>query len=1165
MIPAATGTGPDALAATVAPRNTYAPESGIARTQAGSVARESTPFLARDTPLQIGEMFGRYRIMRLLGSGGMGRVYQAWDEELGEAVALKVIRPEYASNADADARFKRELSVARQVTHKNVVRIYDLGQVGAIKFISMSFIDGIDLATMMSRGMVPRDLAVLIARQMCEGLAAAHQAGVAHRDLKPANVMIDHAGQVYVMDFGLARSVDATQYTMAGTVLGTPDYMSPEQAMGETADFRSDIFSVGLILFELFTGQRPFKGETPMSRLSERVHKPAPDPRSVHTDLPPYLAQIIGRCLERDPALRYQRVEEMVADFDAHHASQRPWLSMWRRSGIQKTAAAALVLGILGAATFMVRRGTAASGSPARQVAPVPTVSLAILPFRNTSGDPALAWLGTSLAEMLRTDVGQSAYLRTVSSDRLDQTLRDLHFAPDASFDAEGLRRLGEFTNADTVLWGQYVRVGDQIRIDATLQDYKHQRTVPLKVDAPNEKELLKAIDELAGSVQQSVAASPDLVKELRAKSFKASSNSLQALRYYTEGLQLGRRGNNLEAAKRFESATREDPEFALAYSRLAQTYANLGQDSQAEQASRRAVDLSQSLPPQERYLILAAHARISNDNQKAIESYENLAKVSPEDSDVSFSLGRLYEDTGVFDKARAEYAKVLARDPKFVNALFAMGRVEIRRGNAQAALGPLNNALTFAIQLENEEQKADVLNAIGVAYKRLNKPDEALRYYQESLVIKRKIGQKRGIAVTLGEVAQIQNRLAQSDAALASYKEAEQLQREIGDKRGLSGTLINLGSYYNERGQYDQALQLFKESLQIQRETGNQNYEALCLNNIGNAYLAKGQYEDAQIYFERALDLRERLKVSADIADALHNLGETSSKMGDYDRALEHYLRALDLRRKGGDKRGAAIESYSTGTLFEYQGRFSAAVNAKEEALKAFQALEDRSFWMAEILSGYGNALSQIGRPDEAQKSLDGALALARDLKNQTLLAQTLDFQGASLFYRGDFKGARSLFEQALQGATRISAIPIVLRARLDLAKIDTNEGRAQAAIKNLRALVDESSRNGMKYLSTESSLYLGQALLDTKNYPEARRVLENAVAASDKMGLRALLAQSHFFLAGVLRRTGQETDASRHLADARRILDEIRKESRSDEITKRADLSPILAGSSH
>jgi tetratricopeptide (TPR) repeat protein len=1148
---------PEAEAATIPPRSNAGDE-----TAAVPASRASASSWSQHSSLLVGESFGRYRVIKLLGSGGMGHVYQAWDQELGEAVALKVIRPEYASHADADARFKRELSIARHITHKNVVRIHDLGQVGTTKFISMSLIEGVDLATMIRRERLPLDLALSIGRQVCEGLAAAHQAGVAHRDLKPANIMIDRAGQAYLMDFGLARSIEATQYTAAGTMLGTVEYMAPEQAMGEAADFRSDIFTLGIILFELFTGQRPFSGETPMSRLSARLHKPAPDARTFHADLPPYLAGIVGRCLERDPALRYQRVEEIIADLDAHHETEKPRPPVWRRPWVWKSAAGLVAAVALAAGGTAVRRGLQPA-PPSKTVTLGQGATLAILPFRNASGDPSLAWLGTSLAEMLRTDVGQSAAFRTVSPDRLDQTLRDLRIAPDASFDAESLRRLAEFTNADTILWGQYLRAGDKIRIDATFQDYKHQRTVPLKVEAPGEKDLLKAIDDLARSIQQNVAASPDLLKELQANAFKPSSTSLQALRDYNDGLQMARQGKNLDALKRFEAATSQDPDFALAQSRLAQTYASLGQDAQAEQTSRRAVELSQKLPPRERYLIEAAHARILNDNQKAIQSYENLVKVTPGDTDVRFTLGRLYEDTGLLEKAQNEYAEVLARDPKFVSGLFAMGRVEIRRGNAQPALEHLNNALTLAIQLENDEQRADVLNAIGVAYKRLSKPDEALRNYQESLVIKRRIGQKRGIAVTLGEIAQVQNRLGQADAALASYKEAEQLQREIGDKRGLGTTLINLGTFYDDRGQYDQGLQLFKESLQIQRDTGNQNFEALCLNNIGSVYLAKGQYEDAQTYFERALQLREKLKVSGDIADSVHNLAETSSKRGDYEQALGYYLRALELRRTGGDKRGAAIESYSMGALFEYQGRYGAAVNAKEEALKTFRTLQDRSFWLAEILSGYGSALSQIGKGDEAQKNLEEALDLARQLNNQGLVAQTLDFQGERFYYQGDFKNARSLFEQSLQASARVTDRNVVLRAKLNLAKVAVRDGRGQAAVKGLRELVDESNKLGLKYLAVESSIYLAQSLFDAKDYAGARRELEGAAAISEKLGLRTLLAQSHYLLAAVLSRTDRAVDAARHSAEARRIAEDIRKEANSDQLAKRIDLAPLFGDS--
>jgi len=220
---------------------------------------------------------------------------------------------------------KRELSLARQVTHKNVLRIYDLGEVNGLKYISMPFIDGEDLATMLRRELLPIDRASLTAVQLCAGLAAAHQAGVVHRDLKPANVMVGRNGDVYLTDFGIARSVDATQFTATGAVVGTPDYMSPEQVSGEAADVQSDIYSLGVIFYELFTGERPFKGETPMSRLSERVHTPARNPRDTNPQVPLYVAKIIMRCMERDRLLRYSSVDEILTDFENRRSSEQPW------------------------------------------------------------------------------------------------------------------------------------------------------------------------------------------------------------------------------------------------------------------------------------------------------------------------------------------------------------------------------------------------------------------------------------------------------------------------------------------------------------------------------------------------------------------------------------------------------------------------------------------------------------------------------------------------------------------------------------------------------------------------------------------------------------------------------------------------------------------------
>ena len=1105
----------------------------------------------------------RYEIIHLLGQGGMGAVYQAKDRELDRLVALKLIRPELARRPENLQRFKQELILARQVTHRNVIRIFDLGEAEGIKFITMAYVEGQDLKTIMTeRGKVNVEESVRIIQQVCLALEAAHAEGVVHRDLKPQNIMVDKERRVCVMDFGIARDMEMGGGTQTGALMGTPEYMSPEQVQGRKADARSDLFSLGIIFYELLTGKTPYVADTALGTMYKRTQERAAPPAQLDPSLPQFLSDLVGKCLEIEPQRRYQSAREILHDLEAWQlGTSRRALNpvvRWWRYGPQYQKRVALFLPVvvlLVTGVFFLRNLRSSSKSTVSY----PQVSLAILPFRNASGDSALDWLGASLAEMLTTDVGQSSSLRTVSAERIHQILRDLRLPVNSEFDPATLRRLAEFSSAETLVWGQYAKVGEQIRIDATLQDVKRQRAVPLKVTAATEKDVLQAVQQLAQSIQQNLRLSSDVLKELRAKSFLPSSQSLAALRYYTEGLELSRQGNPVEAAKRFEASINADPDFALAYSMLGQTYSGLGYDEKAEQFSRKALDLSDKLPPQQRYLVEANYAQIKNDNRKAIESYENLAKVSPEDMDVHFRVGQLYENTGAFEKARDELAKVLTLDPKHVDALLAAGRVEVRRNNPQGSLDYLNRALSLAVELDNADAKARILDAIGVAYRQLNKPEDALRYYQESLAIQRRLDQKRGIAMTLGEIARVQAGLGKTAEAHKGYQEALKLQREIGDKRGQGVTLINLGGLYKAREQYEEALMAYKESLQIQRDVGNENNQSICLNNIGNVYLAKGQFSDALTYYEGALELRSKAKIPSQIGETLHNLAEASLKLGEYERSLDYHLRALELFRTSSDKRGAAIQSYSMGTIFEYQGRYGAALKSKEEALKTFRDLQERSLWMAEILGGYGHSLSQIGRYDEAQKSLEEALSLARQLQNNTKIAELLNFQGDTSFYRGDLQSAANLFSQALAATSGTTEHEVILLSKLNLAKNAVKQGRPQAAMASLKSLIREADTLGLKYLSTDASLALAEAFLNAHQSAAARQELDVALHSSERLGLQALLARSHYLLGRVVALTGSGTEASSHYAQAQRILETIHQESGTDAILKREDLSPI------
>jgi eukaryotic-like serine/threonine-protein kinase len=1112
---------------------------------------------------------GRYEIQKLLGMGGMGAVYKARDMEVERVVGLKVIRPDLAGNPAILARFKQELVLARQVTHKNIIRIYDLNEADGVKFITMEFIEGEDLRSILTRqGKLPPEEAVAIILQVCAGLQAAHGEGVIHRDLKPSNIMRDPVGRVVIMDFGLARSVQGDGMTQTGMMVGTMEYMSPEQAMGKELDARSDQFAVGLIFYEMLSGFIPFHAESAIASLVKRTQEPAVPLVDVDTSIPPVLSRVVSKCLERDPNARFASLQQLIDELEVWQGKKsrtghsvlssyvpstaeplKRFTWKWIAIGV---AALVLVVGTGLGIRYATHRG---SESGAVQG---PVTSVAIIPFYNGTGDPKLNWMGASLAETLSSDIGQSAHLRSVSPARLQQVLSDLHISPDSQMDISTLKRVADFVGADTVVFGQYQKFGEQVRINSTVFDLRQDRKSEIQTDAASEKDLLGSLDKLAEEVRQKLAATPEILKELQAHSQHISTTSVPALRAYNEGLALARTGDNTKAVTKFEEATADDPNFAIAFSKLAQTYASLGYDDKAEQASREAVSLSDNLSAQDRYLIEANHASIMHDTAKAIAAYENLTKVNPGDIDAQFALAKLYEVANNFDAAKKRLALVLAADPKNVNALLASGRVDIMAGDDQAALDPLNTALSLAIQFDNQEQKGDVLAAMGVAYQYLNKPDDAMRNYQQALEIRKSVGDQKGIASTLGQMAQLQDAQGNFNGALASYKEAIDVERQIGDKTGLARTLMNLGSLYHDHGKYNETLSYTSEALQLYRDTGDELNQAQCLNNIGSAHFNKGEYQDALTYFQQAYQIRDRLRLKQDATVSLHNLAETYVKLGQYDIALSQYLKAKEALRSAGDKTGEALESSSIGALFATQGKYGPAVGALQEAVDGFRQTKDRTWFMAEAQSRYGDVLSAVGREDEGQKYIDDALKLATELKNDTVTSEALNALGDSYFYRGDYGSARQQYERALQTATKANLRDPIVISKLNLAKLDVAQGHSQAA-SVLKKLIQDADSMGLKAESVEASVYLGEALLAMNQVNAGKEELDTALGRAEKLGLRVEQARAQFLLGNASAQSGKAKEAVSHYRQSVVILESISKEEGATRVLERADLKDI------
>ena len=1125
-----------------------------------------------DASLEIGMVVaGRYEILETLGKGGMGSVYKARDQELDRLVALKVIRPELARNTAIVDRFKQELRLSHLVTHKNVIRMYDLGEDTGMRFITMEFVEGRDLRSIIEQhGKLPPAEAVAILQQICRALEAAHAVGILHRDLKPQNIMQDAHGRIVVMDFGLARTIEGDGMTQSGAMVGTMEYMSPEQALGQDLDQRSDIFALGLICYEMLTGNMPFRAESALASLIRRTQERAAAVTVHDPNIPGALAGIVSKCLERDVTQRYANTGEILHDLEAWEGKRvaAGKVAAARTLSFHANVASAglsgrwmlivggivLVLALAITGTMIMRRHSGTH--TASQAAATPALSLAIMPFYNASSDPSLDALGTTLADMLSTSIGQSASVRMVSPDRLHQVLQDLHITGHSEVDVATLRRLAGFANADTIIFGRYENTGGQLQIKTTILDLAHDSQSVLTTPLPSQKDLLATIDTLAGQVREKLAANPDMLKDLQAHAARPSTRSVEALTAYDKGLVLTRTGNHLEAQKQFEAATQADPSFALAWSKLAGSLENLGHDDQAQAASRRAVELSDNLPAQEKYLIEADHARVDKDTSKAITAYEHLATSNPADADVQFQLASLYEQTSDFSAAKHRLATALAGDPKNVQVLLASGRVAIKSGDPNGGLEFLKRALTLAIQLDNQEEKAAILQATGIAYSMLNKPDEALRNYQESRTIKQQIGDKRGAAASLEEIANIQDSTGHPDEALASYKEALATRREIGDQAGIANSLIDTGSFYHDHGKADDALKYFTDALQIVRELGDESKQALCLSNIGSIRLDKGEYQEALTYLEQGYQLRQKLNVPQDTAESLHNLAEAHTKLGQYDEALALSVKAIDVNRSMNDQRAVALESASVARLFAQQGRFDAALSSMQDALKYFQQSKEMTTFTADIYGGWGHLLSQVGRGDEGKPFLDNALNIAHQVKDDAAAARVMNWIGDSFYYKGDYFVARQQYDKALAVALKTSDRETILSAKINKAKVEMVLAHSSPVFKKLG---EDADALGLKPLSVACSLHLGEMLTASKDYTGARQALDLTLARSEKLGLRILEARAQYGLASLLVQSGKPGDATPHYREVVRILETISREDNVSRILERADLQTI------
>jgi serine/threonine protein kinase/tetratricopeptide (TPR) repeat protein len=807
--------------------------------------------------MQPGVLFGgRYEILSVLGQGGMGAVYKARDRELDRLIALKVIRPELATDPAILLRFKQELILSRNITHKNVVRIYDLGEADGIRFISMEYVDGEDLRTILRRqGKFSPKEAIAVVEQVCRALDSAHSEGVIHRDLKPQNIMRDKHGRIVVMDFGLARSLGDSGMTQTGAIVGTLEYMSPEQALGSTLDQRSDIFSVGLIFYELLTGRAPYEADTAIASLMKRTREDARAASDVDVSVPKSLSAIVSRCLEREPANRYHSAVELLQQLTTWEANPHisaEALSRMIAHPVVRTsrfnldlpgkswmwiagAVLVIVLAIFAGRTLLNRSGTS-SGEMAQGIPSLKQGKyVAILPLKKVGDDKALGYVADGIEEALAAKLFQLKEVHIASSGAVEKAAaKDLP-----------LSKLARELGVNLVLQGSVQGNSDKFRVTLGLDEATTGKRVWSQEFSGASGDVLALEDQIYGNVATALALKP--TDEEQARVGAHPTENVKAYDLYLQGRNALHNSHDTSgirpAVALFEQAIDKDPNFALAYTGLADSslrmYGETKESVWAQKATlsaQQAERLSNNLP--EVHISLGSVYSATGKNTEAVTELRRALELAPNSDEAYRNLGDAYIRSGQSDDGIAAFQKAVAANPYNWTNHNALG-------NAYFGLGDSTKALP-------EFQKVTELG-----------PDNPIGYANIGSVYLRE--GKWGEAIP------------QFQKALALAPDAD--------------TYSNLGTAYFFLKNYDQATKMYEKAVEM-----TPNDEVL-LGNLGDAYRWSGHSDQASTVYAKAISLAfQELQVNPRSASIMGDLGLLYAKKGDAANALQYTQQARSI-----------------------------------------------------------------------------------------------------------------------------------------------------------------------------------------------------------------------------------------------------------------------------
>jgi eukaryotic-like serine/threonine-protein kinase len=1080
----------------------------------------------------------RFRIESLLGIGGFGFVYRAHDLSLDIDVAVKLLRPELARKPESFERFRTELLLARQVSSPHVVRIHDIAQHQGRWFITMDFIEGQSLERRLDNmGKLPLEEAIGITRGMLDGLSAAHARGVVHRDLKPANILLNEQGTAFITDFGVARSIGTTGMTQTGIVVGTPEYLSPEQARGDSLDARSDLYTVGLMLYEMVCGVLPFSGGTPAETVIQRIIRPPPSLAKARPDLPGWLHALSDRLLKLNPAHRFANAQEALRALETRRVPRQPL-------NRQLLASAAIVLiAILAGGAWVWSHPNLLKSLTAARTSALPRVAL--LPLQTANDEPLAALarvIEEDLREWTRADPAHPAVPRRRVLDSLARQ------TPGMSEEAL-MRQIADIaTSADAkwVLHGSLSRESGALVLD--LEMWNAEATPPTR------KTSIRGVD-VAQLFAAYRTAAPAFFSDAGLRLGDASPSIADPVAL-GKGLLALDAGKGADAATILAPLTQKQPTSVLISNALLQAQQSSGQDLTTLASDDRIVtQFANDSTPSGREL----YARALLDKEKldeAVRVLETSTKQFPNDAPLMLLYADALDANGEGTNALETLQRYVTIDEHDAHAWFLLGKSAIQQGHADAAV---SNYLTRALILNrlagNRSAEAETSNALGVGYERLGQLEAASQQYSQAVEIREKLGDEEGLAKSLRNLAIVQAVRGDRDAAEKTLDRVKVILEKRNDRAALADLYNDRGVVAEEHGDYTEALTFYRKGLAYRQELNLNGLVAESLNNIAFSEYNLGDYDNALVYWQQALAQYEKVDDRNRALQINESLGLLEIARGHFGPAREKIEGALRIAEDHQLPEEAAVAHMYLAQLDLIEGNYSHSAQAAEKAAQLFARRSDQR-GTAEVGVLRANLALAMGDTSAADKEI-GLLQTATLSKEQRVALLLASAQRARV--SGDAATAAKQIATAESTAGDLHSGGGI-RVQLEAIRLALEQTDLARAGKLLTVMRDDATRLAeipvrLQWLELEVAFALrsGKPQIAAQRYREAVAILKNSGQWADAVVLHELGARA---LAG----NPAEASAAREAADRQQqqMLSQAPEQARA---TMRAALTHKIA----